>query len=244
MKQTKSSKCLKPRYWYAVKMAWVTLCQSLSCVFESTFRGLRFEGFEKYVRRFSDRLLQASHTQLEVYGSEQIQPNKSYVLMSNHASMMDIPVLIIAYPAPLRMVAKQALFRVPFFGEAMRRAGFIPIDRKNLKVAKRQLEEAKNRLKSGISVWISPEGTRSLTGELLPFKKGGFHLALSLGVPILPVRIDGAGKVMPADSIKVFPNQTVRVTFKKPIETDGLRIEDMNSLMAKVRESLSEPKDF
>ncbi|MBH1988814.1 MAG: 1-acyl-sn-glycerol-3-phosphate acyltransferase [Myxococcaceae bacterium] len=229
---------LKPSYWYAFKMAWIALSESFYCVAESKLRSLSLQESEKHVRRFSERLLQATHTRLEVNGLEHIQPKQSYVLMSNHASMMDIPVLLCAFPSILRMVAKQILFRVPFLGGAMSQAGFIPIDRKNLKIAKQQLEEAKTRLQEGISVWIAPEGTRSISGELLPFKKGGFHVALSLGTPILPVWIEGADNVMRADSIRVCPSQTVRVTFGEPILTQGFGIERIDDLIREVRGSL------
>lgn len=111
----------------------------------------------------------------------------------------------------------------------------MPVDRKNLERAKQQLEEAKSRLKEGLSFWIFPEGTRSRTLELLPFKKGGFHVAMALGVPIVPVWIEGAGKVLLSDTLKVTPNLNIRVHFGHPIETSGKNLTD---LMTEVRQAI------
>lgn len=223
---------------YALLMGWVSISQSILFLLEVATRGITRSMSDKHIRLFAERLLHASHTRLEIFGTENINPNQSYVYMSNHESVMDIPVMLWAVPQSLRMVAKQVLFKVPFFGSAMARAGFIPIDRKNLAVAKTQLKQAKSRLEEGVSVWLAPEGTRSLSETLLPFKKGGFHVAVGLGVPIVPVRIKGAGNVMPPDSVRVNPNQIVRVFFGKPIETKQLQIGDLTFLMQNVREAI------
>jgi 1-acyl-sn-glycerol-3-phosphate acyltransferase len=117
----------------------------------------------------------------------------------------------------------------------MRRAGFIPIDRKNLTRAKQQLEQVKSHLQGGESIWISPEGTRNRTSELLPFKKGGCHVALQLGIPIVPVWIEGAEKVIPANGSRVTPNQPIHVFIGQPIQTEGLGTADLPDLMHRVR---------
>lgn len=222
---------------YAFKMAWVAFASSISFLVDAILNGVTRTMTDRHAKHFGQRLLEVTQTRLEVFHADRLDPTRSYLYMSNHQSMIDIPVMFVAVPHSLRMVAKEILFKVPFFGSAMRQAGIIPIDRKNIHRAKGQLEEAKERLKEGLSIWLAPEGTRSRTLELLPFKKGGFHVALALGVPILPVWIQGAGEVMHADSLKVFPGKTVQVYFGNPVETvlTGLPV-----LMEQVRKSILE----
>jgi 1-acyl-sn-glycerol-3-phosphate acyltransferase len=116
------------------------------------------------------------------------------------------------------MVAKTELYRVPIFGPAMTAAGFIEIDRSNRERAIASLEIAKQRLAQGVSVWIAPEGTRSRTGELLPFKKGGFMLAMDTALPILPVGIVGSRDILPANGRLVQKGVRVHVAIQAPIE--------------------------
>lgn len=222
---------------YALLMAWVTLLESISFLVDAVLNGVTREMTDRHTRRFGERLLAVTQTRLEVFNADHLDKNCSYVFMSNHQSMMDIPVIFKAVPQSVRMVGKEILFKVPFFGAAMRGAGIIPIDRKNLSRAKEQLEDAKKRLQEGLSLWISPEGTRSRAGELLPFKKGGFHVALALETPIVPVYIRGAAEVMPADSLSVVTGKTIGVYFGEPIQTHNKTLPE---LMIHVRKSILE----
>src|SRR5580658_4160815 len=131
------------------------------------------------------------HTRMDisVHGRENMKPSTTYLVMSNHQSHYDVPVLFYVLGANLRMITKVELFKIPIFGEAIRQAGFIAIDRSNRARAIESLRVAKATLADGVHVWIAPEGTRSKTGQLLPFKKGGFNVALEAGLPILPVSI-------------------------------------------------------
>jgi 1-acyl-sn-glycerol-3-phosphate acyltransferase len=228
----------RPSWLSGLGLIWVGISQSILFLLEAAFKGVNHKMSERHVRHFWQRLLRMSHTRLEVLHADRIDPKRSYVYMSNHQSMLDIPVALGAVPQSIRMVAKEGLFKIPFFGAAMSKAGFIPIDRKNITKAKGQLGQAKNRLKEGMSIWVFPEGTRSRNLELLPFKKGGFHVALSLGVPIVPVWIEGAANTLPSDTLKVLPNQTIQLHFGYPIETAHLKREDLRDLMSQVREAL------
>lgn len=228
----------RPSWFYGFGLVWVGISQSILFLIEAMLRGVNHDMSERHVVRFWKRLLEMSHTRLEVFHRDRIDPRRSYVYMSNHQSMLDIPVALGSIPQPVRIIAKEGLFKIPFFGAAMSRAGFIPVDRKNISKAKGQLGQAKNTLKEGMSVWVFPEGTRSRSLELLPFKKGGFHVALSLGVPIVPVWIEGAAKALPSDTLKVLPNQTIRLFLGHPIETAQLKREDLRDLMSRVREAL------
>src|SRR5213078_3864411 len=112
----------------------------------------------------------------------------------------------------------------------MRAGRFIFIDRQNAISARRSIERAKERIRAGTSVLLFPEGTRSRDGQLQPFKKGGFHLAIDAGVPIVPVAIRGTRELMPRGSLRVKPGR-VRVTIGEPIPTDGLEVDDRNALL-------------
>jgi 1-acyl-sn-glycerol-3-phosphate acyltransferase len=107
---------------------------------------------------------------------------------------------------------------VPIFGPAIRTAGFIEVDRSDRASALANLEMAKQALASGTNVWVAPEGTRSRTGELLPFKRGPFYLALDTGLPILPVSIQGTRHVLPASTVRSSSDVAVRVTIHAPLD--------------------------
>jgi 1-acyl-sn-glycerol-3-phosphate acyltransferase len=193
---------------------------------------------EEYIHRAWRSTFRKSRASLYVSGDEHVDKNQSYVLMSNHRSHMDIPSLALASPFPVRMVTKQELFAIPFFGPTLRKTGFIPIDRKNRSLAIAQLNAAKSTLERGVSVWVAPQGTRSSDQTLGPFKKGGFHLAISIGLPILPVWIEGSDHVIPTREVTIIPNQSIRVFFGEPISTQGLRESDIPALMETVRSRL------
>lgn len=165
--------------------------------------------------------------------------SRPYVFMANHASSVDIWALFVCLPVPIRMIAKQQLGRIPLFGWAMKAGRFIFIDRQNPAAARRSIAEAERRIRTGCSVVIFPEGTRTRDGRLQPFKKGGFHLAQNAGVSIVPVAISGAGEVMPPGSLLMRPGR-VRVTIGEPIPTEGLGTADRDELVARVRRTIAE----
>jgi 1-acyl-sn-glycerol-3-phosphate acyltransferase len=154
---------------------------------------------------------------LEVEGRERRETGQSYVVMSNHQSLYDVPVLFRVFGPDIRMVAKRELFDVPVFGGAMRAAGFIAIDRRDARASVKTFGEARARLDAGTLVWIAPEGTRSLEGEMLPFKPGAFQLAIEALVPILPVTLDGTRHVMRPGSLRSTAGAAVRVTVHPPV---------------------------
>jgi len=184
------------------------------------------------------RILSSGNCELSATGREQFEPGRPYIVMSNHASLLDIPVMMGAIPGSMRMVMKEELTRVPVWGRALVASGFVPIDRKNREKAIGQLEKAKRMLSSGVTLWVSPEGTRARDGKLAPFKKGGFHVALDLGVPIVPAFIDGAFGIIPPDQFMVLPDGEITVRFGAPIETAGRSKDDLELLMGDVREAI------
>ncbi len=181
------------------------------------------------------RILQSGNADLWVEGREHFVPGQPFIVMSNHGSLLDIPALMGAVPTSLRMVLKQELTWLPVWGQALVASGFIPINRKNRAQAIAQLQKAKVMLSKGVTVWISPEGTRARDKMLAPFKRGGFHLASDLGVPIVPAFIDGAQDILPPDQFRVQTDQTLVVRFGSPIQTEGV---ELPTLIAQVRAAI------
>ncbi|HEV8248278.1 MAG TPA: lysophospholipid acyltransferase family protein [Polyangiaceae bacterium] len=187
---------------------------------------------------WSRAIVNFARIELSVVGRELAPAGEAFVVMSNHQSLYDIPVLFQALQRRVRMVAKSELFKVPIWSGAMRRAGFVEIERANRVAAMRSLERAKNALAAGTSIWIAPEGTRSPTGELAEFKKGGFHLATGAGARILPVSIDGTRNVLTAKGREVHDGQKVRVTIHAPIATKDFGPRRQRELVSAVREAI------
>jgi 1-acyl-sn-glycerol-3-phosphate acyltransferase len=189
---------------------------------------------------WSRALVEQARIQLEVTGREHVALGESYVVMSNHQSHYDIPVVFQSLGIPLRMVAKKELFGIPIMGRAMRESGFVEVDRGRHARAVRSLSSARERLeRDGTSVWIAPEGTRSKTGELGKFKRGGFHLAVDAGLRILPIAIDGSRNVLRAKGLEVHKGQTVRVAICPPIDAPTYGRERVAELIGDVREAIA-----
>lgn len=200
-----------------------TLRISVPTVWQGALGRLDVKTCDRRLERWSRRLLERAHVELRVRGVEHASGSPAFLVMSNHQSHFDIPVLYQSLPLTMRMVVKKELFRIPIWASAMRAAGFIEVDRKHGRRAYEQLVLAGQRLlSSGMSLWIAPEGTRSVDGRLLPFKRGGFRLALATGLPILPVTIDGTRQVHQKATWSVRCGQRVRVTIHPPIATAGL----------------------
>jgi 1-acyl-sn-glycerol-3-phosphate acyltransferase len=184
-------------------------------------------------RVWSRSLLATIGARVRYHGLERI-PRGPCILLSNHASVVDIWVLFPIMPEAARFVAKEDLFRTPFMGWALRATGFVPIDRTNRTRAIRSLEQAAGTIRAGRSVVMFPEGTRSTDGRLLPFKKGAFHLALAAGVPVVPITIRGAHERVRARSIRVRPG-SVDLFVDDPIDVAAFGKSDTQGLSDAVR---------
>ncbi len=134
---------------------------------------------------------------VRVTGIEHIETEKSYIIVSNHRSFTDILIGHIVMPLQFRWLAKKSLFRIPIIGWGMKRAGYISIEREKSVSALKSLERVRERLLSGKSVWIFPEGTRTPKEILGRFKRGAFVLARDTGLPVLPVVITGSDRLFP-----------------------------------------------
>ncbi len=169
---------------------------------------------------------------VKVRGKEFVEKGQAYVIVANHRSSFDILVVYAYLGVRFKWVMKKELRKVPGLGYGSKAVGHIFIDRSNTKKAIESIREAGNKIKNGVSVFFFPEGTRSKTGEMLPFKKGAFHLALDLGLPILPVSINGTDRILPSDTFDLFPGNA-EIIFHPPVDTGKY---DRNNIMELVRE--------
>jgi 1-acyl-sn-glycerol-3-phosphate acyltransferase len=181
--------------------------------------------------------LRTTGTRAQIRGLEHIAPEKSYILVSNHQSTFDIFALLGYLPIQFRWTAKAELFHTPFMGWAMSRIGYIPIERSSPKKAYRSMLRAAEVVRKGTSVIIFPEGTRSPDGNLQPFKKGVFLLALKSQAPILPITIQGTSKIMRKGDWRIYPGQ-VSIQIDPSIETAGTPAEKEEQLSQRVRSTL------
>lgn len=161
--------------------------------------------------RFWGRLgLLMAGVKVTVSGAE-LLPEGPVIVMSNHASNFDILALQGCFPRQLSWIAKKELFSIPVFGWSMQRGGYIALDRGDGRKALRSMDEAAQQIKAGASVIIFPEGTRTTDGHLLPFKRGGFLLAVRAGVPVVPVSITGNFAINPGGSLELNPGRRVHL---------------------------------
>lgn len=191
---------------------------------------------DERARWFGRHVIEVLDIRLDARGAEQVPPGRAYVYMSNHQSHLDIPVLYAALPSPtIRMLAKKELFRIPVWGRGLRAAEFVEVDRSNHARAVQSIDQAAALVRDGVSIYLAPEGTRSRDGRIGPLKKGGFHLALGTGAPIIPVAVQGTIDILPRGSRSMNPGRPVRVRIGAPISVEG---RDLEGLMREVRNFL------
>jgi len=167
----------------------------------------------------------------------ELETGRSYILMSNHQSYYDIPLLYMTIPdkANLRMIAKKELYRIPLWGRGLKTAEFISIDRSDHEKSMESMEAAKEKMKSGIMIYVAPEGTRSRDGKLGEFKKGGFLLAIQTESIIIPIGLRGTEGAMPPDTWDFSLGQKLEAHVGTPIDTANFSIEERDTLMQEVR---------
>jgi 1-acyl-sn-glycerol-3-phosphate acyltransferase len=197
---------------------------------------------DKWLNWWAGKLIEAVRIDCTVEDPHRvrIEPDKRYIVMCNHRSHYDIPLMVKYMPGSVRMLTKKELFKVPLWGRGMEAGEFISIDRTDLEQAKKDLAAARAKMESGIVLWIAPEGTRSRDGRLGPFKKGGFVMAIESGATIIPVGVQGSEKVLPPETLDATFDQKVKITIGSPIEASRYTLEEKEGLMEEVREAISQ----
>ncbi len=172
---------------------------------------------------------------IEITGIDVVEKHKSYIFMSNHLSFLDGPLLYFVIPQPIRVILKKEIFRIPIIGLGMKLVGFVPVDRKSIRGGKRSIDHAVRLMKEkGYSFLIFPEGTRSRTGKLQEFRRGGFFLALASQSPIVPIAIQGTYELMPKGSFFAKRGK-IKISFFPPISVRGYQKDDLPGLLEEVR---------
>lgn len=224
-----------------IRTAWVMLVTGVATLFFGLIAILgsllRIRGRLYYwaTRQWSRTILRASAVPVVQHGIERIDWDAPRLVVSNHASFYDVFAIASILPSPYAFVAKKELERIPFFGTAWKAAGHISIDRTDRASAIQSLRRAGQSIREQRStVIIYPEGTRSLTGALLPFKKGAFTLAVEAGVPIVPVIVTGSAEIQRPGSLRVFP-RPVHVYFGDPVDPTEYAKGAVEPLMLEVR---------
>lgn len=217
----------------------VTAGFCIDVLIRAAFRRLDRSRVDRYTRRWAVLLLRLVRMDLSVVGeAPDLSDGRRYIILCNHASHYDIPAIFATMPGSIRMLAKAELYRIPLLGITMRTAEFPSINRRKRTQALKDLERARAMMESGIVLWAAPEGTRSRSGELLPFKKGCFHLALDTDAVIIPVGIRGISKVLPARSWRFNLGQPVSVHIGEPVDTREYSREQLDTLMLETRQRI------
>ena len=194
----------------------------------------------KLIKIWARWVVWSTGIQYEIDGLDNLNLDKQYIFMSNHESALDIVLGLAAIPFNIVFLAKKELFRVPIFGWAMNSAGMIKIDRQNPEIARKSVSEAVETLiQSSFSTLIYPEGTRSNGEELLPFKKGGFILAIRTQLPVVPITILGAGNVLPKGTLAIKKSH-IKIIIDNPIPTLEMDINDKDQLLQDCRKIINQ----
>ena len=190
-------------------------------------------------RAWARMLLAVCFIRVRVEGLEKLDPRGAYVFVANHGSFMDIPALLASLPQQFRFFAKTGLFRLPFLGTHLRRAGHLPVDRSSPRASLKSMQEAARIINGrGISVLNFPEGGRSAAG-LREFKEGPAYIAIKAGVPVVPVAIVGMRDLLPMGSIHLRSGRVV-LRVGDPIDTKGLGTSDRMELTGRLYREVSQ----
>jgi 1-acyl-sn-glycerol-3-phosphate acyltransferase len=219
--------------WVAVVALFVTVPLSMATILVALVRSTSpvIEGIQ---RLWARTLVRAAGIDLHTENLDRIDPSQRYILVANHYSYLDIPVILAAVKQPIRFMAKASLFKIPIFGWALSRAGFIPIDRKNRRTAVKSFDLAAERIRKGNTIVIFPEEGRTRYREMKDFQRGAFLLAIKSGRTIVPMALDSTFDIWPARRWSITPGRvTIRVGHA--IETANRTVRDKEALLNEAR---------
>lgn len=186
--------------------------------------------------------IRAGGIRVRIEGRENIPAGESCIFLSNHVSNLDPPILLPSLPGMSSVFLKKSLMKIPLLGTAMRMGKYVPVSRGHSREeAERSVAIAADALRSGLHIFIFPEGTRSPDGNLLPFKKGAFFLAAETGAPMVPIVISGTAKMMRKGSLKLYPGEAV-VRFLHVIRPENFDSKDelMEAVLLEMQAALAE----
>lgn len=205
-------------------IAYSLLSRSVELLYRASLGGVMF-----IVRLIGIRV--------RVAGRENIPPGVC-VFVANHASNADPPAVVSSIPRRISVLAKHTLFRIPIVSQAFRLARIVPVDRANREAAVASVEKAIEYLREGVSFLIYPEGTRSPDGRLMPFKKGPFVMAIKAGVPVVPIAVVGAQRIMRKGEWSIHPGE-IQVRFLPVVDASAYTLEQRDDLVARVHTAIA-----
>ena len=221
--------------WYYLVLLVSTVIHAVGTIGAALFRVPFKPGgvYDWGTKDWSKQVLWGAGTPVDVQGLERIPRETPVVYASNHSSMFDIWALSAILPGSTRFVAKEELGRIPLVGAAMKRAGHVMINRQMKAKAMESYAQAGERIKGGFSPIVFPEGTRSRTGEMLPFKTTPFALAIAAQVPVVPVYVHDTFRILPKGAWRL-RRSPIRVFIGAPVPTAGMTLDDRARLKDQV----------
>ncbi|MAV58439.1 MAG: hypothetical protein CMG07_00605 [Candidatus Marinimicrobia bacterium] len=222
-----------------ILITWITTFSFGTLVIGLNWTDKRNRVFKFCELYWAKTIIYFSGINLNIHGKENIK-NKRYIFCSNHKSALDIPIALSIINKPVVFLAKKQLFKIPIFSLILKSSGMIEVDRENKNKAKKSVNKAINKIKfSNNSLLVYPEGTRSYKEKIKPFKKGCFIIAVESGLPILPITIKGADKVLNKTTLLINPKHEVDIYFHKEIDTVTYNLENKDELLEKVRDQIT-----
>jgi 1-acyl-sn-glycerol-3-phosphate acyltransferase len=219
--------------WAAFVAVAVTIPASLGVIAVALFSSSAGM-IDRIIRWWARSIVRGAGIDLRGERVEALVGEQRFILVANHYSYFDIPCILAAIPQPIRFMAKVSLFKIPIFGWAIGRAGFIPIDRKNRRTAVKSFDAAGQRIRRGNTIVVFPEEGRTHERTLRPFQRGAFLLAIRSGLPIVPLAVDGTYDVLRVGAKRVTPG-IVTIKVGTPIATEAISVREKEQLAGEAR---------